>query len=75
VVVGSYDPIPLGSSGRPASAASTSPVGEGQSLGNRLDFGGPSFGFFAATRPTCGGCPGRIAGETRDVRRAPRASC
>jgi len=23
-------------------------VGEGQTLGNRLDFGGPSFGFFAA---------------------------
>ena len=23
-------------------------VGEGQSLGNRLDYGGPSFGFFAA---------------------------
>ena len=25
-------------------------VGEGQTLGNRLDFGGPSFGFFAANR-------------------------
>ena len=24
-------------------------VGEGQTLGNRLDFGGPSFGFFAAS--------------------------
>ena len=30
------------SSSRPASAASTSRVGEGQTLGNRLDFGGPS---------------------------------
>ena len=42
-------------------------VGEGQSLGNRLDFGGPSFGFFAAREPYLRRMPGRIAGETRDV--------
>jgi glycine dehydrogenase subunit 1 len=42
-------------------------VGEGQSLGNRLDFGGPSFGFFAATDALIRQMPGRIAGETRDV--------
>ena len=55
------------SSSRPASAASTSAVGEGQTLGNRLDFGGPSFGFFAATEAYLRRMPGRIAGETRDV--------
>ncbi len=42
-------------------------VGEGQPLGNRLDYGGPSFGFFAATEELLRRMPGRIAGETRDV--------
>ena len=49
-------------------AASTSPSARGRRSGNRLDFGGPSFGFFAAPRgATCAACPGRIAGETVDV--------
>jgi glycine dehydrogenase subunit 1 len=42
-------------------------VGEGQQLGNRLDFGGPSFGFFAAQQAYLRRMPGRIAGETTDV--------
>ena len=42
-------------------------VGEGQSLGNRLDYGGPSFGFFAATDKHLRSMPGRIAGETTDA--------
>jgi glycine dehydrogenase subunit 1 len=42
-------------------------VGEGQMLGNRLDFGGPSFGFFASTAALIRRIPGRIAGETTDV--------
>ena len=42
-------------------------VGEGQSLGNRLDYGGPSFGFFAAQQAYLRRMPGRIAGETTDV--------
>ncbi len=41
--------------------------GEGQSLGNRLDFGGPSFGFFCARQEYLRKMPGRIAGETTDV--------
>jgi glycine dehydrogenase subunit 1 len=41
-------------------------VGEGQMLGNRLDFGGPSFGFFASTEALIRRMPGRIAGETTD---------
>ena len=42
-------------------------VGEGQPLGNRLDFGGPSFGFFATSEALIRRIPGRIAGETRDL--------
>ena len=42
-------------------------VGEGQPLGGRLDFGGPSFGFFCATEEHIRRMPGRIAGETMDV--------
>jgi glycine dehydrogenase subunit 1 len=42
-------------------------VGEGQPLGNRLDYGGPSFGFFAASETYLRRMPGRIAGETTDV--------
>jgi glycine dehydrogenase subunit 1 len=42
-------------------------VGEGQPLGNRLDFGGPSFGFFATTEALLRRIPGRIAGETTDL--------
>jgi glycine dehydrogenase subunit 1 len=42
-------------------------VGEGQTLGNRLDYGGPSFGFFAAQEAYLRRMPGRIAGETTDV--------
>jgi glycine dehydrogenase subunit 1 len=42
-------------------------VGEGQPLGNRLDFGGPSFGFYAAQERYLRRMPGRIAGQTKDM--------
>src|ERR1700761_8428334 len=42
-------------------------LGAAQPLGNRLDFGGPSFGFFCATEAQIRRMPGRIAGETEDV--------
>src|SRR3954465_7346755 len=67
VVVGAYDPIPLSILKPPGDCGVDVAVGEGQSLGNRLDFGGPSFGFFAATEAYLRRMPGRIAGETRDV--------
>jgi glycine dehydrogenase subunit 1 len=67
VVVGQYDPITLGILVPPGECGVDVAVGEGQQLGNRLDFGGPSFGFFAATEAYLRRMPGRIAGETRDV--------
>ena len=63
----SCDPLPLALLAPPGECGADIVVGEGQSLGNRLDFGGPSFGFFAASEALMRRMPGRIAGETRDV--------
>jgi glycine dehydrogenase subunit 1 len=67
VVVGGLDPSPRGIRQPPRGCGVDVAVGEGQSLGNRLDFGGPSFGFFAATEAYLRRMPGRIAGETTDA--------
>jgi glycine dehydrogenase subunit 1 len=61
------DPLPLAVLKSPGECGVDIAVGEGQPLGNRLDFGGPSFGFFAATEALIRRVPGRIAGETRDL--------
>jgi glycine dehydrogenase subunit 1 len=67
VVVAQVDPLALGVLAAPGECGVDVAVGEGQPLGNRLDFGGPSFGFFAAREEYLRRMPGRIAGETRDV--------
>jgi glycine dehydrogenase subunit 1 len=67
VVIAQVDPLTLGILAPPGECGVDVAVGEGQSLGNRLDFGGPSFGFFAAREEFLRRMPGRIAGETRDV--------
>jgi glycine dehydrogenase subunit 1 len=61
------DPLTLGVLRPPGDFGADIAVGEGQSLGNRLDFGGPSFGFFAAQQDYLRRMPGRIAGETVDA--------
>jgi glycine dehydrogenase subunit 1 len=65
--VAACDPLPLSLLRSPGECGVDIAVGEGQTLGNRLDFGGPSFGFFAATEALIRRVPGRIAGETRDL--------
>jgi glycine dehydrogenase subunit 1 len=67
VVVVQCDAIPLGILRSPGDFGVDIAVGEGQPLGNRLDYGGPSFGFFAAQQDYLRRMPGRIAGETTDV--------
>jgi glycine dehydrogenase subunit 1 len=67
VLVCAVDPLTLGVLRPPGEFGVDVAVGEGQSLGNRLDFGGPSFGFFAAAERYIRRMPGRIAGETVDV--------
>ena len=61
------DPMTLGVLRPPGDFEVDIAVGEGQSLGNRLDYGGPSFGFFAAQQAYIRRMPGRIAGETVDA--------
>jgi glycine dehydrogenase subunit 1 len=65
--VAACDPLPLSLLRAPGDCGVDVAVGEGQTLGNRLDFGGPSFGFFAATEALIRRVPGRIAGETVDA--------
>jgi glycine dehydrogenase subunit 1 len=63
----SCDPLSLALLRSPGECGVDIAVGEGQPLGNRLDYGGPSFGLFAATEELMRRMPGRIAGETRDL--------
>ena len=67
LLVVQVDPMTLGVLRPPGDFDVDIAVGEGQPLGNRLDYGGPSFGFFAAQERFLRRMPGRIAGETTDV--------
>ena len=67
IVIVQADALTLGILKPPGELGVDIAVGEGQPLGNRLDYGGPSFGFFAASETYLRRMPGRIAGETTDV--------
>jgi glycine dehydrogenase subunit 1 len=67
LLVVSVDAPTLGVLKPPGELGADVVVGEGQPLGNRLDFGGPSFGFFAAREEFIRRMPGRIAGQATDV--------
>src|SRR5437764_13384627 len=67
LAIAAVDPIALSVLRPPGECGIDVALGEGQPLGNRLDYGGPSFGFFAATEEHLRRMPGRIAGETTDV--------
>lgn len=62
----SCDPIALALIKAPGNEGADIAVGEGQSMGNSLNFGGPYLGFFAAKENLLRRMPGRIVGETVD---------
>ena len=59
-------PVSLGLVKSPGEMGADIVVGDGQSLGNAMSFGGPSFGFIGALKKYIRNMPGRIVGETVD---------
>lgn len=62
----SCDPVSLSLFASPAACGADIAVGEGQSLGLPLGWGGPYLGFMAAKETMMRQLPGRIVGETKD---------
>ena len=67
LLIGVSDPISLSIIKTPGDANCDVYVGEGQSLGNYLSYGGPYIGLFASKLKYARKMPGRIIGRTKDV--------
>jgi glycine dehydrogenase subunit 1 len=65
--VAHVDLISLGVLEAPGAYGCALAIGEGQSAGNFMSYGGPHYGFLAAREPYIRRLPGRIVGETVDA--------
>ncbi|MEL6365662.1 MAG: aminomethyl-transferring glycine dehydrogenase subunit GcvPA [Pseudomonadota bacterium] len=59
--------VSLGALKSPGEMGADIVVGEGQSIGNALNFGGPYVGLFATRQKYVRQAPGRLCGETTDA--------
>ncbi|MFW6132677.1 MAG: aminomethyl-transferring glycine dehydrogenase subunit GcvPA [Planctomycetota bacterium] len=67
LLIASVYPVALGLIKPPGETGVDIAVGEGQSLGLPLSFGGPYLGFMAARRKHVRKMPGRVVGRTTDT--------
>ena len=67
LAVAHVDPLSLGVLEAPGHYGCAIAIGEGQSAGNALSYGGPHYGFLAARSDFIRRMPGRIVGETTDA--------
>lgn len=66
LTIASVNPLSLSILEPPGNFGVDVVVGEGQSLGNTMAYGGPHFGFFAVKEALMRKLPGRISGMTQD---------
>jgi len=67
LVTAVQEPVALGLLKSPGELGADIVIGEGQSLGLPVSFGGPGIGFFAARQKVVRSMPGRLIGETVDA--------
>jgi glycine dehydrogenase subunit 1 len=67
LLIAAVDPVSLSVLKPPGEWGADIVVGEGQSLGNDMNYGGPLLGFMACRSPFIRQMPGRIVSATRDA--------